>query len=302
MASTAAIFIRFAQTEGTPSLVIAAWRLSFAAIILLPIAWRKQAQEIRRLPGHDLGWSIAAGIFLAIHMGCWVTSLAFTSVASSVALGGTYPLWVAILSLILFGIRPPQNTILGLVIALTGTILIALSDGGVLNVEFTKELIVQFNLDKLLAPAEKADTALLGDMLALISALTGACYFLAGRDIRTRLSTTAYIWLAYTAAMVVLVVTTLVAGIPLFGYSPTIYLWLLLLSIGRQLLGHTPFNCALAYLSATFVSLAILGEPVGSAIFAYFLFDETFTMGQLVGLVLLLSGIGLGILGEQKGL
>ena len=86
----------------------------------------------------------------------------------------------------------------------------------------------------------------------------------------------------------------------MFGYSWTAYLWILLLALGPQLLGHTSFNWALAHLSTTFVALSILGEPVGSAIFAYFLFGETLEPLQLAGFVLLLLGIGLGILGEQK--
>ena len=72
-----------------------------------------------------------------------------------------------------------------------------------------------------------------------------------------------------------------------------------LLGKGRKLLGHTSFNWALAHLSTIFVALAILGEPIGSAIFAYFLFGETFAPLQLTGFVLLLGGIGLGALGEQ---
>jgi drug/metabolite transporter (DMT)-like permease len=121
-----------------------------------------------------------------------------------------------------------------------------------------------------------------------------------GRNLRLRLSNIAYVWVVYTAAMVATVVITLSSGFTLFGYSWMVYFWLLLLGIGPQLLGHTAFNWALAHLSATFVALSILGEPVGSAILAYFIFGESFAPLQLVGFILLLVGIGLGILGEQK--
>ena len=117
---------------------------------------------------------------------------------------------------------------------------------------------------------------------------------------RRRLSTTAYVWLAYTAAAVALLLVTLLAGVPLWGYAWQAYLWILLLALGPQLLGHTSFNWALAHLSTTFVALAILGEPLGSAIFAFLLFGETLEPVQLIGFVLLLVGIGLGILGEQR--
>jgi drug/metabolite transporter (DMT)-like permease len=296
VAATSSILIRLAQNEGAPSLVIASWRLTIAALILTPYAWRRRRGELRSLPPKDTFWGIVAGIFLAAHMATWISSLAFTSVASSAALVTTNPLWVTLVVFLLFGERPSRNTVIGLSAAITGSALIAFSDGGVLVVEPA----VQFNWHNLTAPVGQADTALFGDGLALVGAVTVSGYLLVGRTLRTRLSTTAYVWLAYSAAMVTLVIVTLLAGVPLFGYPWTAYGWILLLALGPQLLGHTAFNWALAHLSTTFVALSILGEPVGSAIFAYFIFGEAFVPVQLAGFVLLLVGIGLGVLGEQQ--
>ena len=63
------------------------------------------------------------------------------------------------------------------------------------------------------------------------------------------------------------------------------------LGLGPQLIGHTSFNWALRRLTATFVAVAILGEPVGSALLAYFLFGEKFSVMQFAGFILLLAGI-----------
>ncbi len=301
-AATSSILIRLAQAEGTPSLVVASWRLIMAVAILTPLAWHRRRGEIRRLAPLDIRWGVIAGVFLAAHMATWISSLEFTSVASSAALVTTNPLWVTLAAFFFFGERPSRNTLFGLAAAITGSLLIAFSDGGGLAVEPTASggLALQLNWRNMIAPRDKADTALLGDGLALLGALTVTGYLLIGRNLRTRLSTTAYVWLAYSASMVTLVGVTLLAGLPLFGYSWMAYLWLLLLALGPQLLGHTSFNWALAHLSTTFVALSILGEPVGSAIFAYFIFGEAFVPIQLTGFVLLLAGIGLGILGEQK--
>lgn len=300
VAATSSILIRLAQAGGAPSLVVASWRLTLAVVILTPIAWRRQSDELRRLRRKEVGWGIAAGVFLAAHMATWITSLEFTSVASSAALVATNPLWVALAVFIFFGERPSRYTLTGLAAALSGSVLIAFSDGGVLVVEPTTSTSLQFNWQNLLAPAGKADTALLGDGLALVGAVTVSGYLLIGRNLRTRLSTTAYVWLAYTSAMVSLLVVVWLGGMPLLGYAWPVYLWILLLALGPQLLGHTAFNWALAHLSTTFVSLSILGEPVGSAILAYFLFGETFAPVQLTGFIMLLVGIGMGVWGEQK--
>jgi drug/metabolite transporter (DMT)-like permease len=196
-----------------------------------------------------------------------------------------------------FGERLSRSTVLGLMIAFTGSLLITFSDGQVLMVSDGQ---LQFVPQNLLSPPGKADTALFGDLLALTGAITVAGYLLIGRDLRRRLSNTAYVWLVYSAAMLVLVGVVWLSGQSMWGYSAMGYFWILLVALGPQLLGHTSFNWALAHLSATFVALTVLGEPVGSAILAYFIFGETFAPVQLAGLVLLLIGISLGALGEQR--
>jgi drug/metabolite transporter (DMT)-like permease len=242
-------------------------------------------------------WGMGAGVLLAVHLATWIASLEFTSVASSAALVTTNPLWVALAVRFIFGERLSRNTILGLVAGFTGSLLIAFSDGGILVVSSGG---IEFNPQALLAPAGKADTALLGDALALAGAITVAGYLLVGRDLRKRLSNTAYVWLVYTAAMISMVTATILSGHSMFGYSWVAYFWILLLALGPQLMGHTAFNWALAHLSATFVALTVLGEPIGSAILAYFILGETFAPLQLTGFILLMAGIALGVLGERK--
>ena len=96
--STASIFIRFAQSDGMPSLVIAALRLTFATLILAPIALIKYRDEIKRITRTEILLGVFSGIFLAAHFATWISSLEYTSVASSVAFVSTGPLWVALLS------------------------------------------------------------------------------------------------------------------------------------------------------------------------------------------------------------
>jgi len=298
IAATSSILVRLAQDggHGAPSIVIATWRLAVASAILTPIAWRNSRSEVARLRRKDVGWAAAAGVLLAVHLATWITSLEYTSVASSAALVTTNPLWVALAVYFIFREKLSRSTVLGLIAGFTGSLLIAFSDGGILVIDGGR---VQFYWENLLAPAGKADTALSGDMLALVGAVTVAAYLLVGRDLRRRISNTAYVWLVYSAAMATMLIVVLFSQHSLFGYGWQIYLWILLLGLGPQLMGHTAYNWALAHLSATLVALTVLGEPIGSAILAYFIFGETFAPVQLAGLVLLLIGIALGVLGEE---
>lgn len=297
IASTAAIMVRFAQDAGVPSLAIAAGRLTLAALLLTPLAWMRAGAELRALSRRDLGLAVASGALLAVHFASWISSLAFTSVASSAALVATNPLWVGLASLLLFRERLSPLTLAGIGATLLGTLLIILTDMVGPNLGALFALLVagdRAGLQALLAAAADASAQpnpTLGNLLALVGAATVSGYLLIGRNLRRRLSVLAYIYVVYSSAALILLAWTLLAGVPWLGFSPYAYLLILALALGPQLLGHTAFNYALSALSATFVALAILGEPIGSALLALALFNEGFAPLQLVGFVLLLLGI-----------
>jgi drug/metabolite transporter (DMT)-like permease len=279
--STASIFIRFAQKEAS-SLVIAAWRLTIASIILVPVAATTRKRELTSLKRGELLLALLSGIFLALHFATWITSLQYTSVASSVVLVSTIPLWVALLSP--FTIKEPirRAVFIGLFLALLGVVVVAISDTCSISAgRITCPSLVNFMHGQ----------AFLGDLLALCGAIAGAGYLLIGRTVRSKVSLISYISLVYGMAAIVLVIIMFSAGENPFGYSPQIYLWLILLAVIPQLIGHSTFNWALGYLSAAFVSITLLGEPIGSTILAYFILHEKPSLMKLIGGGLILVGI-----------
>lgn len=279
--SAASIMIRFAQQEA-PSLVIAAWRLSAAALVLAPSAFLRRRREIASLSRADFGLAALAGFFLVIHFATWITSLAYTSVASSVILVTTSPLWVALLSPLVLKEKINRPMAIGLGMALLGGFLVGLSDACTVHgAGITCPEIEEFVRGK----------AFWGDLLALLGAFAAAGYLMTGRKMRRRVSTLSYIFLVYGAAAVGLVLLALLFRQNLFGYSRMTYLWMIGLALIPQLIGHTSYNWALAYLPAAFVSLSILGEPIGSSILAYFVFAEKITLLQLAGSALILTGL-----------
>jgi drug/metabolite transporter (DMT)-like permease len=142
--------------------------------------------------------------------------------------------------------------------------------------------------------------AFLGDLLALVGAVAAAGYLLIGRKLRARISLLSYIFMVYGMAAVVLLGIMFAAGQSPLGYPPQTYLWLLLLALIPQLIGHSTYNWALGYLSAAYVSIALLGEPIGSTILAYFLLSETPTLFKIVGGILILAGIYVASLSESR--
>ena len=98
----------------------------------------------------------------------------------------------------------------------------------------------------------------------------------------------------------VLIIFMFASGQSAVGYPPITYVWLILLALIPQLMGHSSFNWALGYLSAAFVSITLLGEPIGSAVLAYFLLQETPTVLKMFGAILILAGIFVASRGEAK--
>ena len=279
VASTASILIRLAQAEHMPSLTIAAMRMGLAVLILFPVAWPRLRDELPRLPAARLRLALLSGACLAVHFWSWISSLAYTSVASSTVLVTTNPIWVGLASLLLLRERVAPAGIAGIALSIAGT--------GLIFATATPSS----------APNPSPE---LGNGLALVGAIAASAYLLIGRGLRAHLGLLSYIWLAYATAAALLWIAVAVSSSAVLGFSLTAYVLVLALAIGPQLLGHTAFNWSLRHLSATFVALSILGEPVGSALLAYFLFQETLTAPQLAGFLLILTGIFVAARAEKK--
>lgn len=288
--STASIFIRYSQNYAT-SLVVAAYRLLIAALILAPIALTTRREELAGLKNRELRLSLLSGLFLALHFATWITSLEYTTVASSVVLVSTTPLWVALLSPITLKEPVTRKMLLGMGMALVGGVVIGISDACIVS---ENGLICRDAAEFI------RGEAFLGNILALIGALMAAGYLMVGRKLRNQISNTSYVFIVYSMAAVILVVIVLISGNSLIGYPREAYLWFLLLAIIPQLMGHSTFNWALGYLSAAYVSISMLGEPIGSTILAYIVLDETPTLFMIFGAILIMVGIYLASLGEQK--
>jgi drug/metabolite transporter (DMT)-like permease len=271
--STGAIFVRLADA---PALVIAAYRLGLASLILAPIACFKAGREIAALSGKDLKLAVLSGFFLAIHFATWISSLNYTSVANSVVLVNTNPLWVGLLTPFIAKERVKRATVISIMISVVGGIIIGYGD---------------------FATGGKA---LLGDALALIGSICAAIYLLLGRNLRRKLSLLSYIFICYGSAAVILWIMVLCLGLPLAGFSQTTFYALWGMALVSQLTGHTSYNWALKWFSAGLIAVSLLGEPIGATILAYIIFDEGLTAYKIIGGIFILFAIYIAASSEGK--
>lgn len=261
--SMAAIFIRLADA---PGVVVALYRMAIASLVMLPITLRGLRRT--KVRGPALGWTMLAGVALAVHFAAWITSLAFTSVAASVTLVATSPLWAALLAWLFLGVAPSLGVMVGVLLAVGGAAVIGFGDmtGG--------------------------SSPILGDALALLGGAAAAAYFLLGRAVqRSGVGLDAYAGTAYGVAALVLLPLPLVLGYPYFDYPLETIGWVALLALVPQLVGHTGLNYAARHLDPTLVTTATLLEPVGAGLLALALFGEVPGAMTLVGALLLLVGV-----------
>ncbi|MEG6616592.1 DMT family transporter [Peptococcaceae bacterium 1198_IL3148] len=263
-AAFSSIFTKLAEA---PPLIIAFYRLGFTVLLLAPITFISGGQELRRVSKRDLMLAALSGILLAMHFAVWITSLNYTTVASSTVLVTMQPLFVITGGYFLYREKFSSKGMVGAAMALCGSIIIGINDFQV------------------------GGQALFGDLLAFSGAIFIAGYMLIGRSLRNHLSLFPYVIMVYSASAVTLLLCSLFFNLPLYPYPKLTWLWFILLAIVPTIFGHTVFNWALRYVKAAVVSVSILGESVGATILACFIFKEIPTMLQVVGGLIIITGL-----------
>jgi drug/metabolite transporter (DMT)-like permease len=270
--STGAIFARLADA---PALVTAAYRLGLASLILIPLAAWKARDELRDLSIQDIKLAVVSGFFLALHFASWISSLDYTAIANSVVLVNTIPLWVGLLTPIITKDCLTRATIVSIIVSVIGGVIIGYGD---------------FATDS---------QALLGDFLAVLGAICAAFYLLIGRRLRPKLSLLSYVAICYGSAALFLWIAVIALQLPVRGYSTQTVGAFWAMALVSQIIGHSSYNWALKWFSTGFIAVALLGEPIGSTIMAYFIFDEGLTWSKCIGGLFILSAIYIAAAGEQ---
>lgn len=262
--SFSALFVRLSTA---PPLIIATYRLLFTFLLLAPFALASNRQDLKTLPWRERGLAAASGVCLALHFVTWFTSLNYTSVASSVVLVTTQPVFVVIGSWLFFREKISRRAMFGMLLALTGSFIIGASD-------------FQLNM-----------RAFWGDLLALAAAIMVSGYLLIGRRMRGTVSLPAYTFFTYGSSALLLLIISLASRTPFYPYPARDWLLFAALALVCTVLGHTVFNWVLRYVQASVVSVSVLGEPLGAIIWASVFLSEYPTRRQMFGAAFIFAGL-----------
>ncbi|MEZ6013507.1 MAG: DMT family transporter [Planctomycetota bacterium] len=258
--STGALFARLAEAE---PLAKAAWRCAVATLVLAVVGGPGAGRALAAAPRSALGATCLAGTCLAVHFATWIASLDFTSVATSLLLVNTNPVWVVLLAPLVNGERASRRALAGVALALSGGVWLAAGASPAAD-----------------APAGSLEGALeegsrwLGPSLAVCGAWAATGYFLLGRRVGGRIPLVPYLGLCYGVATAWLCVAALARGVPLSGFPAMTYLWVVALGLVPQLIGHSACNAALRRLPALLVALPLLLEPIVGSWLAWAVLGE----------------------------
>ncbi|HHT7082627.1 TPA: DMT family transporter [Bacillus cereus] len=266
--STSAIFVKLADA---PAAIIAFYRLFFATLILLPLLLFNQnnRSELKAITRRQWGFGFISGLFLAAHYVLWFESLQYTSVASSTVIVTLQPLFSMIGGYFLFKERFTRGAVIGCLIAISGSIVIGWQD---------------FKI---------SGEALYGDILAFIAAGIITAYFFISQYVRKDLSLIPYSIISYGSSACFLGVFAYMQNESFIHYSTQTWLYFFGLAFIATILGQTIFNWLLKWMSATVISMSILGETIGTCILAYFILNETISLQQGLGITFIFIGLAL---------
>jgi len=281
--SVGSIFVRLAHA---PALAVAFNRIFLASLVVAPFAAPSLARAWPAIAGRHRAVLLASGLSLGLHFATWISSLSFTSVAASVLLVNTAPLFTLGFSWWLLAERAEH----------------ARSDGprhhqcgrrGLDGRELRRQQRHVVQRHGLIAAGDwaKGTNSLTGDLLALAGAVTMSLYHVIGRGLREALPLPAYILGVWSTAAATLAVLAAAARVPLFGYPlPTLGAFLAL-ALVPTVLGHGLVNRSLRRIPAPTVGLFLLGEPLGASALAYAVFGEVPGPLTLAGGVLVLAAL-----------
>ena len=268
----------FAKVARAPAGIIAFYRLFFATLALLPwlLSHKNDRRELRSLSPIQYAEGALAGFFLAVHYVMWFESLRYTSVASSTVLAALQPLFSVMWGRLFLGERLSARALTGGAIAIAGSAVVGWSDFSV------------------------SSQSLWGDLLALVSGGVISLYFFCGQILRRRMGAVPYSVLSYGSSAAVLALYALFMGYPFAGYAPGTWGAFLGLALVSTIGGQMVFNVLLKWISATTVTMGILGEPVGTCFLAWLFLGETLSARQAAGIAVILAGLALFFAAQRQ--
>jgi drug/metabolite transporter (DMT)-like permease len=260
------IFVKLADAS---PVICAFYRIFFAWICLLPYCLYKGNLKMQR---KDIILAMVGGLVFASDIAVWNLSIKLISATVSTLVANLAPVWVGLLSYLLFRKRSGWLFWAGTCIAIVGMVVLV----GASNL-----IHLQLNI---------------GILYAVASSLLYAIYILTTKDILKRISTLPFMFYSMLAAGVFLLILSLLLGNDLFHYNLKTWSSLAAMGIICQLMGWITINYAISHLESTRVAITLLSQTVVTCLLAVCILNESLALKEIIGSVIVLTGIAITFL------
>lgn len=258
-----AMLVRWANA---PATITAFYRLLFASLILGPVYFLRSHKHGKLQPA-DLLFPMLGGLFTALDFTFWNSAVLFTTASNATLLGNTAPVWVALVTILIFKKKLPRRFWFGLTLALVGAAIVLGND---------------FYSHPKLG---------MGDMMAITAGIFYAGYLLSTQKARETLDPLSYMTFMVISACFFTFIINLVLKQSFMGYSIQSWLVFLALAIISQILGYISVSYSLGHLPASVVSPTMIGQPILTTLLAIPLLGEIPHLNQALGGLIALVGI-----------
>ena len=261
-------------TIDAPPLSIAFYRMLFTTLIILTliILNKKYILELKKISKKTFLSMIIIGLILAVHFALWITSLKLTSIARSVILVSVHPIIVGPVSHYFFKEKLSIINLIGILLSIFGVIILVYGNYGFLSLTID---------------------SIEGNILAFLGGIAAGLYILGGRKTRKKISIIPYVFIVYSSSTIALFIICIIFNSQLYNLNIIDYQLILLMAIVSGIFGHTVYNWVLKYIRTSIVSVALLGEPLASTVFAIIIpwINQVPSIYTIFGGVIILSGI-----------
>jgi drug/metabolite transporter (DMT)-like permease len=278
VASFAAVLIKLTQDAGMPSPVIAAERMTIAALIITPIVLTRYMDELKQLNTTDILLAIFAGFWMVSHFIALIYALDITSVLIVLIFSNSSPIWIALLETTLLKEKMSQAVFYGMAIAILGSVGIAVTSN----------------------TGTPTEGIFLGGGLALLASLGNSGFMVIGRRVRPKVSLLPYVWMVFGSGGIIGMVIATSLGFSLVGHPIQSYFWLFILAVVIQIGAHSGFNYALAYIPATVISILGQSITVTGTLAAFLVYREVPNPNEIIGGMVIILGVIITILGRAN--
>jgi len=273
--SFAAIFIRLSERELGPVATI--FNRFWVATAILGLG--NLFNTLRERHSHDsplqkqhytssdLVLLLAMSVFFSSTLISWAWSLTQTTVANSNLLHNITPLFTTVIGWLFLSQSFDGRFLIGMVVAISGSILIGLGDLHIGSDNFT------------------------GDSLAILSAVFSAANLLTVEKLRAKFSaTTILLWCSFVGTVLTFPIVLLTEDV-LFPSSWAGWLAIIAQALVCQIVGQSLQAYNLKGFSSGFVAVFLLVDPVITAILAWIIFSEELSPLNWLAFSVVLAGI-----------